>query len=740
MAITYLLLSLSLTLAAQGAPAAPPAAAQSADKSALNEELLDAARQGDVARVTRALERGADVNAGNRYKATALFFAADKGHLAVVDLLLDKGADANIVDTFYKMRAIDMAMSNDHEAIALRLLERGSKGAAGVLQQGIRAGNTKLVQAALGAADLTPDEVRSALGSARRGKNLEIIAAIERKAAVLPPDPTAVTVERAVLESYAGAYRDDTQGATWTVSLSNDQLALSPAPGNVVTLVPTSTTNFKIAEAPNVSITFSGRGGMVERFVLTQPNQPPRTFTRSAPGAATPPGAPAAAATGAAPAAAATVPPPVAPRTAPRPWPAFRGANASGNGDGQGSVSEWDAASGRNIRWKTPIPGIANASPVVWGNKVFVVTAISAADDKTFRTGLYGDVKPVEDLSVHTWKMFCLDKTTGRILWERTAFTGAPKVKRHTKASQANSTPATDGSQVVALFGSIGLLAAWDMNGKPLWTRDIGVLDSGWFFDPTYQWGHSSSPIIHDGRVIVQADMQKRSFIAAFDVRTGKQMWRTERDEISSWGTPTIFSGPAGAQIVTNAPTIRGYDPATGKELWKLGPNSEVTVGTPVVGDGLVYITGGYPPVRPVYAVKPGASGDISMPKDKTSTDVVAWSNTSGTYIPTPLYYDGILYTCGNDGVLSAYDAKSGERIYRTRVGGGGSFSASPVAADGKLYFANEDGDVIVARAGRKYEEIAKNSMKEVIMSTPAISDGLIVVRTLGHVYGVGQK
>ena len=378
----------------------------------------------------------------------------------------------------------------------------------------------------------------------------------------------------------------------------------------------------------------------------------------------------------------------------------------------------------------------SNASPIVWGDHIFVVSAVSSAGDRTFRTGLYGDVKPVDDLSAHTWKMFCLDRKTGRILWDRTAFTGLPKVKRHTKASQANSTPATDGTHVVALFGSIGLLAAWDMKGRPLWTKDIGVLDSGWFFDPSYQWGHSSSPIIHDGRVIVQADVQKQSFIAAFDVKTGAEVWRTPREEISTWGTPTIFEG----QIVTNGTTVRAYDPKTGKELWKLGPNSEVTVGTPVVGDGLVYITGGYPPVRPIYAVRPAARGDISLPKDTTSSEVVAWSNTAGTYIPTPLYYAGILYTCGNDGIVTAYDAKTGERLHRARVGGGGAFSASPIAADGRLYFANEDGDVIVVLAGRKYQELAKNSMKEVVMSTPAISDGLIVVRTLGHVYGIGEK
>ena len=290
-------------------------------------------------------------------------------------------------------------------------------------------------------------------------------------------------------------------------------------------------------------------------------------------------------------------------------------------------------------------------------------------------------------------------------------------------------------------LGSIGLLAAWDANGKALWTKDVGVLNSGWFFDPDYQWGHSSSPIIYRNTVIVQADQQQHSFIAAFDLDSGKEVWRSERDEISTWGTPTIFSANGRDQLVTNGPTIRGYDPATGKLLWALGPNSEITVGTPVVGDGLVFVTGGYPPVRPIYAVKPTAAGDITIAKDTPAGDALAWSNDrEGTYIPTPVYYDGILYTCNNNGILTAYAAKTGERLFRARVGGGGAFSASPVAADGRLYMASEDGDVFVVRAGRAYEELAKNPMKEVIMGTPAIADGLIVIRTLGHVYGVGES
>ena len=733
------LLALTLSFSAQAAPGQPKP--QTADKSAINEELLDAARSGDLARVTKALDQGADVNAANRYRATALLAAADKGYIEVVKLLIERGADLNIQDTFYKARAIGMAGQNGHTAVVMLLLEKGSLGSGDVLRGAAGEGNLPLIRAALNGKDLTRDELVVAVATARRGSNAEATAAIEKKLASMPPDPNAITVERGLLQSYAGTYRNDQTGYTLIVTLSGDEFGAAPPGRPPGPLVPTSQTSFRMLGAP-VTVAFSGRGGMIERVELTQgtTTQSLVRVAESASAAATPgaPPPPAAnAPTASSPTPASSVPAPAsAKRAAAMPWPAFRGANAAGNGDGQGAVSEWNVDAGKNVRWKTPIPGISNASPVVWGDKIFVVSAVSSAGDKTFRTGLYGDVKPVEDLSEHTWKMFCLDKKTGKILWDKTAFTGLPKVKRHTKASQANSTPATDGTHVVALFGSIGLLAAWDMNGKALWTKEVGVLDSGWFFDPTYQWGHSSSPIIHDGKVIVQADVQKHSFIAAFDVKTGAEVWRTPREEISSWGTPTIFEG----QIVTNAPTVRGYDVKTGKELWKLGPNSEVTVGTPVVGDGLVYITGGYPPVRPVYAVKPGASGDISMPKDTSSSDVIAWSNTSGTYIPTPLYYQGILYTCGSDGVVTAYDAKSGERIYRSRVGGGGAFAASPIAADGRLYFANEDGDVIVVLAGRKYEEVAKNSMKEVIMTTPAISDGLIIVRTLGHVYGIGEK
>ena len=735
--ILSLVLSHTPALAQTGA-AQPPAS------SPANEELWDAARAGDAARVTKALENGADVNAKTRYGATALTFAADKGHVAIVKLLLDKGADVNAQDSFYSMRAVDMAMMNKHVDVVNLLMERGSKGAGNVLMSAVQQGNVALAKTALASSDLTRANITAALGVAKRGGHTEMLDLLNGKLASMPAEsgPPPVTVERSTLQTYVGAYRSVTAGMSIAVTLPGEQLTITTAGQPPLTLVPTSQTNFRAAEFEGLSFAFAGRGGTIEQLVFTQGNTTTAFDRISADPAAAAAAPPASSAPPAGTTTPAKDPDTVRPaeRGAARNWPAFRGDNAAGNGDGQGAVVEWDIDTKQNITWKTAIPGISNASPIVWGDRVFVVTAISSAGNNLFKPGLYGDVAPVEDVSEHSWKIYCLDKKTGKIVWERVAYTGAPKVKRHTKSSQANSTPVTDGKRVVAVFGSIGMLAAWDMDGKPLWTEQIGVIDSGWFFDPEYQWGHSSSPIIYGNTVIVQADQQKKSYLAAFDLDTGKQVWRTDRDEIPTWGTPALFRADGKDQIVTNGTKVRGYDPKTGKLLWTLGPNSEVTVGTPVVGEGLVFVTGGYPPVRPIYAVKPTAAGEITLTKEKNTNDAIAWSNEQGTYIPSPIFYEGLLYTCGNNGILSAYDAKTGERIYRSRVGGGGSFVASPVAADGRLYLASEEGDIFVVRAGRTYEEMAKNEMKEVIVGTPAVSDGFIIIRTLGHVYGVGSR
>ena len=422
-------------------------------------------------------------------------------------------------------------------------------------------------------------------------------------------------------------------------------------------------------------------------------------------------------------------------------WPSFRGPNASGVSDGHPTPVKWNAPSGESVLWKTPIPGVAVSSPVVWGDRVFVSTAVSSDPHATIRTGLYGDVEPSSDLSRHSWRLVALDKRTGKVLWERVAHEGVPRTKRHPKSSQASPTPVTDGRHVVVSFGSEGLYT-YDVDGKLLWKRDLGVLNAGWFYDPDYEWGVGSSPIIWKSSVIVQCDIQKNSFIAAFDVATGQPLWRTPREEIPSWSTPAIYEGNGRAELVTQATNFtRGYDPSTGQELWRLAGNSEITIPTPIIGANLIIVTNGYRGVQPIYAIKPGAKGDITLKGEQTQSEFIAWSTKrGGPYIPTPLIYRDQLYVCSNNGVLSAYGVRTGQRLYQERLGGtGGSFSASPVAADGKIYLASEDGDVFVVKAGPTYELLATNSMGEALMATPAISEGLIIIRGLKDVFAIGQ-
>lgn len=422
-------------------------------------------------------------------------------------------------------------------------------------------------------------------------------------------------------------------------------------------------------------------------------------------------------------------------------WPQFRGPGAAGVVEGTKTPTSWDVGKPSNVRWKTPIPGLSVSSPIVWGDKVFVTTAISSDPNARLRHGLYGDVEPVNDVTKHLWKVFALDKRSGKILWEKTAHEGVPRTKRHPKSSQASCTPVTDGKTLVAFFGSEGL-HAYDMDGKLLWKRDLGAMTAGWFYDPDFEWGVASSPIIYKDMVIVQADIQKDSFVAAYRLKDGEPVWKTPREEIPSWGTPTIYEGKARAELITHATKfIRGYDPMNGKELWRLGPNSEVTAPTPFVAHDLIFVTNGYRGVQPIYAIRPGASGDISLAPGKESSEQIAWAKMKGgPYMPTPVVYGDFMYIVSNNGILAVHNAKTGERVYQQRLGDkGGAYSASPVASDGKIYFTSEDGEIYVVKAGPKYELLASNTVGEVCMATPAISDGMLIVRTMKQVLGIAE-
>jgi hypothetical protein len=695
------------------------------------QELRDAARTGELDAVRALLDAGVSVDAADRYGSTALAFAARGGHGEVVGLLLERGADPDATDAFYQMSPVGRALMEGHTAVARTLLEAGATDSVQALFVAAESGNAGLAAAAAAAGPL-PAAVRDRLvGAAREAGNDDVVALIEgiEVAAEVEPEP----FDMEALPAYAGMYRNEAEGVVIEIEAGEASIQLREGDAGPRTALPTGGQAFRGESDESLALEFFGRGGIVEglqlrdgdRQIVLRPVDPEEAELLR--GNRTPPAIAGAGGSDAA-------------RTGGE-WSMFRGPGSGGVRDGSAIPVEWSVETGANVRWKTEIPGIATASPIAWGDRVFVATAFSESDD-TVRTGLYGDVTPVEDLSPHEFMLLAVDRLSGEILWQRTVFSGAPEVKRHPKSSQANSSPATDGERVVVLFGTVGILASYDMDGGLLWSKDIGALDSGWFYDPDFQWGHAASPVIYEDLVIVQADVQESPYLAAFDLQTGEEVWRTAREEIPTFSTPTIYRGEPSDELVTNGTRIRGYDPRSGDELWSLAPNSEVIVGTPVAGDGLIYVTAGYPPVRPIYAIRPGGEGDISLPDDSDTNESIVWSkNRGGTYIPTPLLYRGLLYTNANNGRLTAYDAASGEMIYRARIGGsGGSFVASPIAADGRLYFSSEDGVIHVAEAGGEYRHLASNDMGEVIWATPAVTDGLLIVRTIRHLYGIATE
>ena len=420
-------------------------------------------------------------------------------------------------------------------------------------------------------------------------------------------------------------------------------------------------------------------------------------------------------------------------------WPSFRGAEAKGVAQGYKTPEQWNVEKSKNLKWRTPIPGLGHSSPVIWGDKLFVTTAVKEGAEAALKVGLYGSIESVNEGVPHRWELFCLYKSNGKVVWQTAAHEGVPTMKRHPKSSQASSTPATDGERIACIFGSEGLFC-FTVDGKLLWRKSLGTMDSGFYVVPSAQWGFASSPIIHDGRIIVQCDVQTNSFLAAFDVRDGKELWRTTRVEVPTWSTPTVAQRDGRAQVIVNGyKHIGGYDLATGKEIWKLRGGGDIPVPTPVVADDLVFITNAHGRMAPIYAIKLGAAGDISLAENQTNSQHIAWSlPRRGNYMQTPIVVGDYLYCCNDAGVLACYNAKTGENLYSERLGPGGSgFSASAVAADGKIYFTSELGTIFVVKAGPKSEVLASNEMGETCMATPAISEGVLFFRTRHQIVAI---
>ena len=414
-------------------------------------------------------------------------------------------------------------------------------------------------------------------------------------------------------------------------------------------------------------------------------------------------------------------------------WPGWRGPGSLGISEDAVIPVVWDMS--KNVKWKVAVPGLGHSSPIVWGDKVFVTTAVSTDPKEDYWEKGFPRIERKPDAAEISWKVLCFDRDTGKLLWDQTAVRKKPANARHTKNSYASQTPVTDGAFIYAFFGDQGIFC-YDFQGKLIWSRDLGT------FTMRNAWGLGSSPVLYKNLVIQTCDQETGgSFLIALDKRTGTTVWKTDRDEASSWSTPYLYTQGERPELVVNATrAVRSYDPETGKLLWECrGPATSITTPTPTFSNGLIIVSSGFivEPVRPVTAFRPGATGDITLKEGESASKYIAWrQSTAAPYIPSPIAYRDYVFVLFDQGFISCYDAKTGKEIYgKQRIDVGANFSASPVAAGGKLYLMSEDGDVYVISAGAAYELLAKNSLGEAVMASPAISGGKMFVRALKHLY-----
>ena len=417
-------------------------------------------------------------------------------------------------------------------------------------------------------------------------------------------------------------------------------------------------------------------------------------------------------------------------------WPQFRGPQSTGVADDPALPDNWSTT--RNVVWKSEIPGSGWSSPVVWGDRIFVTSVISTVAPEAPKKGLYfGGNREAIPADEHRWMVYAVDWKTGKILWEREVYRGAPRSSHHLKNTYASETPVTDGERVYAYFGNVGLFV-FDMNGKLVWSERLGP------FRTRYGWGTAASPVLYKDRIYVVNDNDDQSFLMALDKRTGKQIWRVERDEASNWSTPYVWENERRTEIVTSGTRkVRSYD-LDGHLLWELSGMSSIVIPTPFSQFGLLFLASGYvgDTVRPVFAVKSGARGDISLKEGAASNEYVAWyQRQAGPYNPSPLVYGDYYYTLLDRGIFTCHDARTGREIYgKQRIDPEASaFTASPWAYNGKIFALSEDGDTFVIQAGPEFKVLSKNSLDEMSIATPAIARGSLIIRTATKLYRIGK-
>src|SRR5262245_5818626 len=440
-------------------------------------------------------------------------------------------------------------------------------------------------------------------------------------------------------------------------------------------------------------------------------------------------------------------------------WPQFRGNAGSGLADSSTLPTRWSTT--ENVAWVAELPGRGWSSPIVWGDRVYVTTAVNAGRFKAPSTGIYGndyaaqlkeqglsddeilkrvvarDIELASESEDVSYEVLALDARTGKVLWEREAHRGKPSGGRHRKNTYASETPATDGERVYVSFGGNVGLFCYSREGTLLWKQT-------WAPQPIYlDFGTASSPVVHDGRVYQLHDNEGESFLAALDARTGKVLWKANRTASegrlkSGWATPFVWENGLRTEIVTvGRGLVLSYD-TEGRELWRLKGITQATP-TPVAGEGLLFVGSGSQGEnsRPLFAIRAGASGDISTPEAAPRSEFVSWFLPRfSAYTSSPLLYRGRLYAVNDNGILQVADARTGKEVYKARVGGGGTtFSSSPLASAGRVYMLSEDGDTFVLEAGDEYKELGKNSVGEMSLAAPAADADGLYVRTLTKLY-----
>jgi len=410
-------------------------------------------------------------------------------------------------------------------------------------------------------------------------------------------------------------------------------------------------------------------------------------------------------------------------------WTQFRGP-AAGVSEGNDLPQTWDTT--KNVVWKIDVPGRGWSSPVVWGDKVFLTSVRTDGKFEDAKKGLYfGGERAKPSADIHHWIVLCFDFKTGKKLWEKEAYKGTPPSTVHIKNTYASETMVTDGERLYAYFGNVGLFC-YDLDGKELWSQKWGS------FKTRFGWGTAASPALYKGRIFIVNDNEEKSFLVALDAKTGKQLWRVERDEKSNWATPFVWENERRTELVTAGTNrVRSYD-LDGKPLWELRGMSSIAIPTPFARHGLLYVCSGYvlDQKKPLFAIRAGAEGDIT-PDDNGGNKYVAWHlKSAGPYNPTPLVYGDYLYVLYDMGLLSCFDARTGKVIYeKERLGG--QFTASPWAYGGKVFCLSEDGETHVIEAGPKFKRLGKNSLDEMCMATPAALRGSLLVRTLTKLYRI---